>query len=63
MAKGLREIAEDCARAHRKAFSDPAQLGKIVRVWSEGKLIVCIEYSSGSKYHYTLGPSGNIVWY
>ena len=64
MAKTLQEIAEQCARVHRRALTYPQELGEITRVWSEGKgKIICIEYSTGAWYHYTHGPSGSLVWY
>ncbi len=64
MAKTIQEVAEKCARAHRRALANPQELGEITRVWSEGKgKIICIEYSTGAWYHYTHGPSGSLVWY
>ena len=64
MAKTLQEVAEMCARAHRRALANPQELGEITRVWSEGKgKVICIEYSTGAWYHYTHGPSGSLVWY
>ena len=64
MAKTLQEVAEMCARAHRRALANPQELGEITRVWSEGKgKIICIEYSTGAWYHYTHGPSGSLIWY
>ena len=62
MAKTLQEVAEMCARAHRRALANPQELGEIARVWSEGK-IICIEYDTGVWYHYTHGPSGSLIWY
>ena len=64
MAKTIQEVAEQCARAHRRALTNPQELGEITRVWSEGKgKVICIEYDTGAWYHYTHGPSGGLVWY
>lgn len=62
MESGLQRIAKKCAAAHRRALKRPEQLGEIEKIWNEGQ-IVCIKYSCGEWYHYTLGAGGEIVWY
>ena len=63
MAKTLQEVAEQCARAHSRALTNPQELGSITRVWHEGQ-VVCIEYSTGKWYHYTHDrESGRLIWY
>ena len=48
----IREIAEKCAAIHRKAWTDPDSLGKIVEVWRDKYGYICVRYSCGDWYHY-----------
>lgn len=57
----MQEQAQRYYQAHKSAF-DCWNYGEIAEVWQDEDGILCIRYSSGAWYHYTI-QDNEIVWW
>lgn len=48
--------------AHRKAF-DTWENGNIDKVWLDDNKNICIKYTSGKWWHYSVSKSGEWMWW
>ncbi|WP_412251132.1 hypothetical protein [Monoglobus pectinilyticus] len=48
--------------AHRKAF-DTWENGNIDKVWLDDNKNICIKYTSGKWWHYSVSQSGDWMWW
>ena len=48
--------------AHRKAF-DTWENGNIDKVWMDDNKNICIKYTSGKWWHYSVSQSGDWMWW
>lgn len=48
--------------AHKKAF-DTWENGNIDKVWLDDNKNICIKYTSGKWWHYSVSKSGEWMWW